>query len=174
MKFTFETDYNQKAMTTMARALRKTIRRKRSRRAHIFGWIVVVLGLLLSLPLGEREFVIGFKPVITWLAVLVILVVLILEDHINGYIARKRILPGTEKATAVFHEDGFHSTTEIGETDWHYDKVGFIAETAEYFVFMFSISHAQVYDKQRLSGGTVEEFRTFIEDKTGKRILPVK
>lgn len=36
-EFTFETTYNQKAMTTMARALRKTVRKKHSRRSHIFG-----------------------------------------------------------------------------------------------------------------------------------------
>ena len=34
--FTFETAYNQKAMTTMARALRKTVRKKHSRRSRIF------------------------------------------------------------------------------------------------------------------------------------------
>ena len=48
MEFTFETSYNQKALTTMARALRKTVRKKRSRRSHILGWIVMIMGAFLA------------------------------------------------------------------------------------------------------------------------------
>lgn len=36
MEFGFETVYNQEALTVMARAIRKTARKKRSRRLHIF------------------------------------------------------------------------------------------------------------------------------------------
>lgn len=43
MEFTFQTIYNQKELTTMARALRKTLRKKKSRRSHVFGWIAVIL-----------------------------------------------------------------------------------------------------------------------------------
>ncbi len=88
MEFTFETVYNQKAVTTMARTLRKTLRKKRSRRSHIFGWIVLVIAVLLTLPLGDKEFVVNFKTIITWIAALAILVALLFEDRMNGYIAR--------------------------------------------------------------------------------------
>ena len=50
MEFTTTTDYDMKTLTAMARALRKTVRKKRSRRTHIFGWIVVLLGTFLLLP----------------------------------------------------------------------------------------------------------------------------
>ena len=56
MEFTFETVYNQKAVTAMARALRKTLRKKKSRRSHIFGWIILVIAVLLTLPLGDKDF----------------------------------------------------------------------------------------------------------------------
>lgn len=46
MEFTFETIYDQKAMKAMANALRKTVRKKRSRRSHIWGLIVCFWGLL--------------------------------------------------------------------------------------------------------------------------------
>ena len=51
MKFTFETEYNTKTMSVMAKALRKTIRKKHSRRSHIFGWIVSALS-----SAGRKEF----------------------------------------------------------------------------------------------------------------------
>ena len=54
MEFCFETDYTTKALAAMAKALRKTVRKKHSRRSHNFGWIVFFLGLLLALPIGEN------------------------------------------------------------------------------------------------------------------------
>ncbi len=170
MEFTFETIYNQKALTTMARALRKTVRKKKSRRSHICGWIVMVLSLLLTVS-GFRDGIeISMKNIVTWLAMLCILAVLIWEDAINGYIAGKRMLKGTEKSVAVFQEEGYYSVTEIGKTEWYYDKILLFAETPGYFVFIFSPSHAQVYDKAGMTSGTAEEFREFMESKTGKYV----
>lgn len=174
MEFTFETAYTQKAMTAMARALRKTLRKKRSRRAHAFGWIVIALGLPLTFLPGEQGFVIGLKTVITWLALLLILAVLLFEDPINGYIARKRMLPGMDKSTVTFTPEGYLSATDIGTSLFTYDKIAMIAETPDYFVFMFSPNHAQVYDKSSLRGGTVQEFRSFIAETAHKQLRNVK
>ena len=55
MEFKFETAYNQEAITVMAKALRKTVRKKRSHRSHIFGVLVIILALLLTLPLGVKH-----------------------------------------------------------------------------------------------------------------------
>lgn len=174
MEFTFETVYNQRAVTTMARVLRKTLRKRRSRRSHIFGWIVLVIAVLLTLPLGDKDFVINFRTIITWIAALVILVTLLFEDKINGYIARKRMLAGMDKATTVFNDESYITTTNIGKTEFPYDhNIDLIVEAKDYFVFIFDKSHAQVYDRRTLSGGTVEEFRKFISEKTGKEIVYV-
>ena len=173
MEFTFETSYNQKALTTMAKALRKTVRKKRSRRSHILGWIVMIMGALLAVNSLRSGVVFNAKNIVTWLAILAIFIVFIWEDALNGYIAKKRMLKGTEKATSIFTEEGFASITEIGKTEWNYDKVMQIAETKDYFVFIYSANHAQVYDKSSISGGSVEEFETFIEEKTGKKIMKI-
>lgn len=170
MEFIFETQYNAKTMTSMAKALRKTVRKKHSRRSHIFGWIVTVLALLLVI----KDFALDFRTIITSIAILAILIALLFEDRINGYVAKKRLLPGTEKAVAVFSESGFISTTDIGKSEWNYDKIMLIAETADFFVFVFSASHAQLYDKRHLQGSTVDEFRRFIETATDKQVLPIK
>lgn len=173
MEFRFETAYNQKAITTMAKAIRKTARRTRSRRSHVFGVIVMILAVLLTLPFGDKEFALDFKTVITWGVAAVLLFTLIFEDKINGYIARKRMLPGLDRATVTFREEGYHSETEIGSSDFKYDTIMLLAETEDYFVFVFSQSHAQVYNKKTIEGGTVEEFRKFITSVTGKTIQSI-
>lgn len=173
MEFKFETAYDQEAITVMAKAVRKTVRKKRSRRSHIFGIIVIIIALLLTLPLGGKEFSLDLKTIITWLVAAILLFTLIFEDKINGYIARKRMMPGLDKATVIFKPDGYHSDTGIGSSDFKYSTIMLLAETKDYFVFVFSQSHAQVYSKKSITGGTVEEFREFITNATGKEFQKV-
>ena len=173
MEFVFETIYNQKAIVAMAEGLRKTIRRKRNKRTHILGWLVIILGLLLSIPVGYEEFVIDSKKVVTLLAILIMAIVLLFEDKINGYIARKRMIKGTEKAITVFKEDGYTSTTDMGKTEWYYKNINQLAETDEYFIFIFDQRHAQVYEKNGITSGTIDDFRKFITEKTQKEIKKI-
>lgn len=173
MEFTFETTYDQKAFTAMARALRKTVRKKRNHRAHVFGWIAVILGLLLTLLSRNEGFAINLRTIITWLAILLILIVMLFEDAINGYIAKKRVLPGLDKSKVTFTAEGYSSMTDVGASEFSYDRIMAIAETADYFVFIFSASHAQVYDKSTISGGTAEDFCKFIEEITRKDVIKI-
>lgn len=174
MEFTFVTAYNQKAMTTMAHTLRKTVRKKHNRRSHIFGWIVIVLGLLVSLPIGKDNFQVSIRNILTWFIILILLIVLVMEDSINGYVARRRGLPGLSQATTTFTPKGYHSTTDVGSSDFPYNNIIMIAETNDYFVFIFSKSHAQVYDKSSIAGGSIDSFRQFIQEQTGLTIQKVR
>lgn len=170
MEFMFDTVYDRKAMTVMAKGLRKTVRKKHSRRSHIFGWIVIVLALLLSWPSAEG---VEKKDVVTWIVILVLILTQVLEDRLNGWIASKRMLPGTDRATATFSEDGYYSETAMGNTEWKYENISALAETKDFFVFVFGQNHAQVYDKHTLTGGTAEEFRTFVQEKTEKKMTVI-
>lgn len=174
MEFKVETVYNQKAVTAMARALRKTIRRKRSRRAHILGCIVAAAAVLLTLPLGDKDFTFEFRTIINWMIALALLLTLLFEDKLNGYIARKRMLAGMDRAVTVFKDESYISTTDIGTTEFHYDhNISLLVETKDFFVFVFGKNHAQVYDKHALSGGTADEFRRFLTEKTGKAVINI-
>lgn len=171
MEFTFETHYNTKTMAVMARALRKTVRQKHSRRSHLFGWIVTAMAVLLMTSDG---FELNLRSGVTLGVIFMIVMALLFEDQINGYVAKKRMLPGMEKAVSVFTQEGFTSTTGVGKTEWNYDRILLVAETKEFFVFIFSHSHAQLYDKSALAGGTAEDFRAFLEGVTGKKVRMVK
>ena len=174
MEFTFETVYDQKAVTAMAHGLRKTIRKKRSRRSHVFGWLVIVLVLLLTLPLDGEPLQIEGRTIITWAAGLMVLITLLFEDKINAWIARGRMMAGTDRAVCTFTQDGYCSESAAGKTEWHYENIRYIAEDKNYFVFIFDKNHAQVYAKQGMTHGTAEEFRTFIAEVTGKEVQCIK
>ena len=167
MEFTFETRYNAQTLTVLAKALRKTVRKRHSRRTRIFAWTAAVLDVLLLAAKGFTP-----TPRTAFLAVagLVLLSALLLEDRINGRAACKRLLPGTETARAAFSDGGFTSVTDAGRTEWHYGSIAAVAETADFFVLVFDAHHAQLCDKRTLQGGTPEDFRRFIETAAG---LPV-
>ena len=170
MGIQFETDYNMETLTAMAKGLRKTVRKKRSRRVHIFAAVVLILGLLtiLATTAGGEPF--GASGVVTMLAMLVVL----FEDKLNAWFARKRLLPGTEHAVATFEEDGYVSATGVTESRFSYAQIVAVAETARYFVFALSSHHTQAYDKRTIRGGSVEDFRAFIAEKTGKLVENIK
>lgn len=173
MEFIFETNYDQKGITAMAKALRKTIRKKRSKRSHIFGAIIILCAILLSLPEKGEAFVITVNLVVTWIAVVVMVFTLLFEDRINGYIARRRMLPGMDKSIVTFKEDSYLSETEVGKTEFYYNNINTLVETDEYFVFIFNQNHAQIYDKKGIKAGTIQEFRAFISQKTEKEIQTI-
>lgn len=173
MEFVFETNYDQKGITTMAKALRKTIRRKRSKRSHIFGIIIIICAILLSVHEKGEAFVITGNLVVAWIAVIIMIVTLLFEDKLNGYIARKRMLPGMEKSIVTFQEESYLSETAVGKTEFYYNNINTIAETDEYFVLIFNQNHAQIYDKNGLKEGTIEDFRDFITQKTEKEIQKI-
>ena len=169
MEFSIETTYDQKALTAMVRALRKTLGRKRSRRTRNFGIFAILLGLILCFSAVE----INFRLIVTMLIVLIILLALLFQDPINAYFTRKAGLPGMEKAVVTFRETGYHSQTALGESDFRYDTIRMLADTGDYWVFAFSPRHGQVYEKKTLSGGTPEEFQQFLQEKTGIKMLIV-
>ena len=173
MKFTVRTNYTVRRMATMARVLRKTVRKKHSRRAHLFGGIVLLLAGALSIGHLVNHDPIDASQLSVWIAFLAILIALLWEDQINGYFAYKRMMAGTGTSTADFFPDRYVTTTEVGMTEWHYDKVLLIAETKDAFVFVFDKRYGQIYDKETLEGGSAEEFRHFLETVTQKEIVKV-
>jgi len=76
--------------------------------------------------------------------------------------------------SAMFHPEQYETATAAGTTCWPYDRIGILAETEAYFAFVFSTSHAQVYAKKGLCGGSEEEFRQFLREVTGKEIISIR
>lgn len=174
MEFRFETKYDQKGLADMARALRKTLRKKRSRRSHIFGWCMVALCLLLIAAQRMLDEPWTFRDTLNLGVGAILMVILFTEDQVNAFFAKKKMLPGTSFAKSVFAEESYISATEAAATEFRYGAVQQVCETADYFVFLLGRQHGQIYDKATLSGGTAEDFRAFIAGKTGRPVVSIK
>ena len=170
MEFTCTTQYDHKAMTALARARRKTVRRKQSRRAHLLSWAVAAIGISQLVPPPTL-----WKTALIVFALALVLGSLLFEDRLDGFAAVRQVSPRGAVGTAHFPADGAVYRLELpnARSEFRYAGILALAETPEYFVFLTGESHGQVYDKHTLTGGTADEFRTFLQSATGLSVQPV-
>lgn len=166
MEFTCHTTYDHKALTAMARAVRKTVRSKRSRWIHLYAWIIIAL-LLVSLWLSWGNV---WQTVLHCVVIASLLLIHWKEDAINGYFAKRKALPGTDFADTIFYSDHYLVKTAAAESKWQYDKILALAETEDYFLFVMGKNHALAIEKATLEGGSIPEFCRFIEEKSGRKL----
>ena len=145
MEFTCNTCYDRKALTAMSRAVRKTIRKKSSRLLHIYSWVALDSAVILLLLLVQLK-----------------------EDALNAFFARRQAMPRLEDCDTCFYSDYYETRFPGSVTQWQYDRILHLAETSRYIILILGKNHAQACGKADLAGGSVEAFRSFLEQKTGK------
>ena len=93
---------------------------------------------------------------------------------LNGMIARKNTLAGTKEYHVAFGEDSYTVVTAATTSTFRYELIDALAESQDYIILLMKKRYAQSLDKRTLTGGTVEEFKRFLEEKTGKTFRRVK
>ena len=166
MTFEIHSDITNRSMTMAARAMRRVLRRKRSIMWAIFGWTVFFINALLLIPFDGEPFALDVRTVTSLLVEVMLLSVLLFQDRFNGMIARKNALAGTE--------DSYTVVTAATTSTFRYELIDALAESQDYIIFLMKKRYAQPLDKRTLTGGTVEEFKRFLEEKTGKTFRRVK
>ena len=163
MEIICSTTYDRRALSALARALRKTVRRTRSRLLRVWCWVLLVLSLLSAwVSWGEW----GTVALNGAVAVLM-LAVLLGEDAINAFFARRNALPGMEVCTVHFLEEHYETKIAGAATQWKYSKLLRLAENDRYLVLILGKNHGQLCDKEGVTGAATEELRAFLEKKTG-------
>ena len=174
MTFEIRSDITNHSMTIAARAMRKVLRRKRSILWAIFGWSVFLFSALLLIPFDGESFTLDARTVISLLVEVILLSVLLFQDRFNGMIARKNALAGTKKYHVAFGEDSYTVVTAATTSTFRYELIDAMAESQDYIIFLMKKRYAQPLDNRTLTGGTAEEFKRFLEEKTGKTFRRVK
>ena len=174
MTFEIHSDITNRSMTIAARAMRKVLRRKRSILWAIFGWSVFFINALLLIPFDGEPFTLDASTVTSLLVEVMLLSVLLFQDRFNGMIACKNTLAGTKDYHIAFGEESYTVVTEVTTSTFRYELIDAMAESQDYIIFLMKKRYAQPLDKRTLTGGTVEEFKRFLEKKTGKDFRHVK
>jgi len=169
MEFTFKLNYDQKAMTAMARAIRAGLQEEQDRKSKIIGWgfvAVTVLILLFSESFGWMQIaacviIAGFAAYLIW------------QDQVNGYLAMKKLPEKMRTGTWLFREDGYFSDTEAGESDYSYENIFIMVESKGYMILVFHEGKAHIIDMSTIQGGTAADFRKLLRRKTSLTIQEV-
>jgi len=174
MTFEIYSDITNRSMTIASRAMRKVLQRKSSILWAIFGWSVFFINALLLIPFDGEPFALDVRTVSSLLVEVMLLSVLLLQDRFNGMIACKNTLAGTKDYHIVFGEESYTVIAEVTTSTFRYELIDALAESQDYIILLMKKRYAQPLDKRTLTGGTVEEFKRFLEEKTGKTFRRVK
>ena len=160
-----QTSVDRKAMTAVARVNRKTFRRGRNGPVRLLAWFVVLLETFLTAVYirgGQQGWLTNA------LLAAIMLCAILGEDWANGLVGLRGV-PANRREVNTAFEDGscYVCRTRAGEEWWPYRQIAACAETKDYFVLLLDRLHGQVFDKQGFSSGNPEEFRSFIQKKTG-------
>ena len=169
MEFTCHTTYDQKALTAMARVVRKTVRAKRSRMIRVWAWVIIGL-LAVSLWLSWGNI---WQTAANCAVIAALLLINWKEDALNAFFAKRKALPGTDCADTTFFPDCFLVKTAAAESKWQYDKILALAETRDHLLLVMGMNHAMALEKAALEGDSVPEFCRFIEEKSGRKIQSI-
>ena len=174
MTFEIHSDITNRSMTIASRAMRKVLQRKSSILWAIFGWSVFFINALLLIPFDGETFTLDASTVISLLVEVMLLSVLLFQDRFNGMIACKNTLAGTKDYHIAFGEESYTVVTAATTSTFRYELIDALAESRDYIILLMKKRYAQSLDKRTLTGGTVEEFNRFLEEKTGKTFRRVK
>ena len=166
MELTFKLNYDLKAMTAMACAVRKGLQEEQNKKSKIVGWIFVALTLLILLTAGTF----GWMQIAALILISGFACYLVWQDQVNGFLALKRLPANMRTGTWLFRDDGYFSSTEAGESDYSYQNIFMMMESQGYMILIFHEGKAHIIDISTIQGGNADDFRRLLRRQTSLTI----
>ena len=169
MEFTFDLNYDLKAMTAMAKAIRVGLQEEQNKKSKIIGWGFVALTILILL----------FSSTFGWMQIAATIIIalfaayLIWQDQVNAYFAMKKLPAKMRTGRWLFRDDGYFSDTEAGESDYSYKNIFMMVESQGYMILVFHEGRAHIIDLSTIQGGTAQDFRRLLRRETSLTIQEV-
>ena len=169
MEFTFDLNYDLKAMTAMAKAIRVGLQEEQNKKSKIIGWGFVALTVLILL----------FSSTFGWMQIAATIIIalfaayLIWQDQVNAYFAMKKLPEKMRTGRWLFRDDGYFSDTEAGESDYSYKNIFMMVESQGYMILVFHEGRAHIIDLSTIQGGTAQDFRRLLRRETSLTIQEV-
>ena len=169
MEFTFDLNYDLKAMTAMARAIRVGLQEEQNKKSKIIGWGFVALTVLILL--FSSTF--GWMQIAACILITLFAAYLIWQDQVNAYFAIKKLPAKMRTGRWLFRDDGYFSDTEAGESDYSYKNIFMMVESQGYMILVFHEGRAHIIDLSTIQGGTAQDFRRLLRRETSLTIQEV-
>ena len=169
MEFTFELNYDFKAMTAMEKAMRTGLQEEQDKKSKLIGWGFAALVVIVLLTSGKF----GWVQIAALVLVACFMAYLIWQDRINGFLALRKLPETMRSGKWLFREDGYFSNTEAGESDYTYESIFAMVESGNYIFLVFHTGHAHIIDLATIQGGTADDFRRLLRKKTSLTIQKV-
>lgn len=166
MELIFEMNYDLKAMTVMATALRKGLQEEQNKRSMIIGWVFIVLTVFIVL-LSEK---LGWMQIAALIFAAVFAAYLVFQDKVNGFLALRKLPEDMRTGKWLFREDGYFSDTKAGESDYSYENIFMMVESGGYMILVFHDGKAHIIDLSTIQGGTADDYRRLLRKKTNLTI----
>ena len=169
MEFTFDLNYDLKAMTAMARAIRVGLQEEQNKKSKIIGWGFVALTVLILLMSSTF----GWMQIAASIIIALFAAYLIWQDQVNAYFAMKKLPEKMRTGRWLFRDDGYFSDTEAGESDYSYKNIFMMVESQGYMILVFHEGRAHIIDLSTIQGGTAQDFRRLLRRETSLTIQEV-
>ena len=169
MEFTFDLNYDLKAMTAMAKAIRVGLQEEQNKKSKIIGWGFVALTVLILL--FSSTF--GWMQIAACILITLFAAYLIWQDQVNAYFAMKKLPAKMRTGRWLFRDDGYFSDTEAGESDYSYKNIFMMVESQGYMILVFHEGRAHIIDLSTIQGGTAQDFRRLLRRETSLTIQEV-
>ena len=169
MEFTFDLNYDLKAMTAMAKAIRVGLQEEQNKKSKIIGWGFVALTVLILL--FSSTF--GWMQIAACILITLFAAYLIWQDQVNAYFAIKKLPAKMRTGRWLFRDDGYFSDTEAGESDYSYKNIFMMVESQGYMILVFHEGRAHIIDLSTIQGGTAQDFRRLLRRETSLTIQEV-
>ena len=169
MEFTFDLNYDLKAMTAMARAIRVGLQEEQNKKSKIIGWGFVALTVLILLMSSTF----GWMQIVATIIIALFAAYLIWQDQVNAYFAMKKLPEKMRTGRWLFRDDGYFSDTEAGESDYSYKNIFMMVESQGYMILVFHEGRAHIIDLSTIQGGTAQDFRRLLRRETSLTIQEV-
>ena len=169
MEFTFDLNYDLKAMTAMARAIRVGLQEEQNKKSKIIGWGFVALTVLILLMSSTF----GWMQIAACILITLFAAYLIWQDQVNAYFAMKKLPEKMRTGRWLFRDDGYFSDTVAGESDYSYKNIFMMVESQGYMILVFHEGRAHIIDLSTIQGGTAQDFRRLLRRETSLTIQEV-
>lgn len=104
----------------------------------------------------------------------VLIAVNVFRTHINGWVTFRSLKGRIQMVENAFDDSGMTSVNELGISRLGYASFVKLVETDRYFCLFIQQRQGFVLAKAAFERGSADDFRTFIQEKTGLTMKTVK